>query len=179
MEDSENGGKGEIQERNRTVVYLPREKVEREILSFWWSSTSKTPAIVTTLRSAGTAALHARRRRVGEVAGVLAGVAVQRAVLEAAGLDEARGLHVAQPALLGCLTGIGSRGQQFSRFSIQVESLCFLFQMLRFRTTFVVQFVPRLLTTLLSSGNTPGMAYGAQSKIQNPWRRRRRLPEGV
>jgi hypothetical protein len=23
MEDSENGGKGEIQERNRTVVYLP------------------------------------------------------------------------------------------------------------------------------------------------------------
>jgi hypothetical protein len=34
MEDSENGGKGEMQERNRTVVYLPREKVEREILSF-------------------------------------------------------------------------------------------------------------------------------------------------
>ncbi len=24
MEDSENGGKGEMQERNRTVVYLPR-----------------------------------------------------------------------------------------------------------------------------------------------------------
>ena len=40
MEDSENGGKGEIQERNRTVVNLPREKVEREIVSFWWSSTS-------------------------------------------------------------------------------------------------------------------------------------------
>jgi hypothetical protein len=33
-----------MQERNRTVVYLPREKVEREVLSFWWSSTSKTPA---------------------------------------------------------------------------------------------------------------------------------------
>jgi hypothetical protein len=47
------------------------------------------------------------------------------------------------------------------------------------RTTFVVQFVPGLLTTLLSSGNTPGMAYGIQAKIQNPWRRRRRLPEGV
>ena len=47
------------------------------------------------------------------------------------------------------------------------------------RTKFVVQFVPGLLTTLLSSGNTPGMAYGAQAKIQNPWRRRRRLPEGV
>jgi hypothetical protein len=29
MEDSENGGKGEMQERNRTVV-SPREKVERE-----------------------------------------------------------------------------------------------------------------------------------------------------
>jgi hypothetical protein len=41
MEDSENGGKGEMQERNRTVLYLPPEKVEREILSFWWSSTSK------------------------------------------------------------------------------------------------------------------------------------------
>jgi hypothetical protein len=41
MEDSENGGKGEMQERNRTVVYLRREKVEREILSFWWSSTSR------------------------------------------------------------------------------------------------------------------------------------------
>jgi hypothetical protein len=34
MEDSENGGKGEMQERNRNVVYLPLEKVEREILSF-------------------------------------------------------------------------------------------------------------------------------------------------
>jgi hypothetical protein len=34
MEDSENGGKGEMQERNRTVVYLLLEKVEREILSF-------------------------------------------------------------------------------------------------------------------------------------------------
>ena len=33
MEDSENGGKGEIQERNRIVVNLPREKVEREVLS--------------------------------------------------------------------------------------------------------------------------------------------------
>jgi hypothetical protein len=76
MEDSENGGKGEMQERNRTVVYLPREKVEREILSFW----------------------------------------------------------------------------------------C---------TTFVVQVVPGLLTTLLSSGNTPGIDYGALAKIQNPWRRRR------
>jgi hypothetical protein len=30
MEDSENGGKGEIQERNRAVVYLPREKVDRD-----------------------------------------------------------------------------------------------------------------------------------------------------
>jgi hypothetical protein len=30
MEDSENGGKGKMQERNRTVVYLPSEKVERE-----------------------------------------------------------------------------------------------------------------------------------------------------
>jgi hypothetical protein len=29
MEDSENGRNGEMQERNRTVVYLPREKVER------------------------------------------------------------------------------------------------------------------------------------------------------
>jgi len=29
MEDSENGGKSEMQERNRTVV-SPREKVERE-----------------------------------------------------------------------------------------------------------------------------------------------------
>ena len=42
MKDSENGGKGEMQERNRTVVYRPPEKVEREILSFWWSSTSKS-----------------------------------------------------------------------------------------------------------------------------------------
>ncbi len=33
MEDSENGGKGEIKERNRTVVNLPREKVERDVLS--------------------------------------------------------------------------------------------------------------------------------------------------
>jgi hypothetical protein len=40
MEDSENGGKGEIQERNRTVVYLTREKVKREILSFWFSTKS-------------------------------------------------------------------------------------------------------------------------------------------
>jgi hypothetical protein len=44
---------------------------------------------------------------------------------------------------------------------------------------FGVQFVQGLLTTPLSSGNTPGMAYGAQAKIQNPWRLRRRLPEGV
>jgi hypothetical protein len=41
MEDSENGGKGEIQERNRIVVNLPREKVEREVLSCRWSSTSR------------------------------------------------------------------------------------------------------------------------------------------
>jgi hypothetical protein len=33
MQDSENGGKGEIKERNRTVVNLPSEKVEREVLS--------------------------------------------------------------------------------------------------------------------------------------------------
>ena len=46
-------------------------------------------------------------------------------------------------------------------------------------TTFVVQFVPGLLTTLLSSENTPGIDYGALAKIQNPWRRRRTLPEGV
>jgi hypothetical protein len=29
MEDSENGGKGDIQARNRTVVNLPREKIEK------------------------------------------------------------------------------------------------------------------------------------------------------
>jgi hypothetical protein len=46
-------------------------------------------------------------------------------------------------------------------------------------TTFVVQFVPGLLTTLLSSENTPGIDYGALAKIQHPWRRRRTLPEGV
>jgi hypothetical protein len=46
-------------------------------------------------------------------------------------------------------------------------------------TTFVVQFAPGLLTTLLSSENTPGIDYGALAKIQNPWRRRRTLPEGV
>ena len=44
---------------------------------------------------------------------------------------------------------------------------------------FAVHIVPGLLTTLLSSGITPGMAYGALAKIQNPWRRRRTLPEGV
>jgi hypothetical protein len=33
MEDSENEGKGEIRERNRTVVYLPREQLKREIFS--------------------------------------------------------------------------------------------------------------------------------------------------
>ncbi len=43
-------------------------------------------------------------------------------------------------------------------------------------TTFVVQFVPGLLTTLLSSENTQGIDYGALAKIQNPWRRRRTLP---
>ena len=32
-------------------------------------------------------------------------------------------------------------------------------------TTFVVQFVPGLLTTLLSSENTPGIDYGALAKI--------------
>ena len=32
-------------------------------------------------------------------------------------------------------------------------------------TTFVVQFVPGLLTTLLSSENTPGIAYGALAMI--------------
>jgi hypothetical protein len=37
----------------------------------------------------------------------------------------------------------------------------------------------RVLTTLLSSGNTPGIDYGDLAKIQNPWRRRRRLLEGV
>jgi hypothetical protein len=47
------------------------------------------------------------------------------------------------------------------------------------RTTFVDQVVPGLLTTLLSSGNTPGIDYRALAKIQKPWRRRRRLPEGV
>ena len=41
---------------------------------------------------------------------------------------------------------------------------------------FVVQVVPGLLTTLLGSGNTPGIDYGLLAKIQNPWRRRRRLP---
>ena len=46
-------------------------------------------------------------------------------------------------------------------------------------TTFVDQVVPGLLTTLLSSGNTPGIDYGLLAKIQNPWRRRRTLPEGV
>ena len=46
-------------------------------------------------------------------------------------------------------------------------------------TTFVDQVVPWLLTTLLSSGNTPGIDYGALSKIQNLWSRRRTLPEGV
>ena len=30
MEDSENGGKGEMQERNRTVVNFVKLKVERE-----------------------------------------------------------------------------------------------------------------------------------------------------
>jgi hypothetical protein len=30
MEDSENGGKGEMQKHNRTVLYLPCVKVERE-----------------------------------------------------------------------------------------------------------------------------------------------------
>ncbi len=46
-------------------------------------------------------------------------------------------------------------------------------------TTCVDQVVPGLLTTLLSSGNTPGIDYGDLAKIQNPWRRRRTLPEGV
>ena len=46
-------------------------------------------------------------------------------------------------------------------------------------TTFVDQVVPGLLTTLLISGNTPGIDYGLLAKIQNPWRRRRTLPEGV
>ena len=46
-------------------------------------------------------------------------------------------------------------------------------------TTFVDQVVPGLLTTLLSSGNTPGIDYGLLAKIQNPWSRRRTLPEGV
>ena len=46
-------------------------------------------------------------------------------------------------------------------------------------TAFAVQFVLGLLTTLLSSENTPGIDYGALAKIQNPWRRRRTLPEGV
>ena len=36
-------------------------------------------------------------------------------------------------------------------------------------TTFVVQFVQGLLTTLLSSANTPCINYGALAKIQNPW----------
>ena len=46
-------------------------------------------------------------------------------------------------------------------------------------TTFVDQVVPWLLTTLLSSGNTPGIDYRALAKIQNLWSRRRTLPEGV
>jgi hypothetical protein len=46
-------------------------------------------------------------------------------------------------------------------------------------TTFVDKVVSGLLTTLLSSGNTPGIDYGALAKIQNLWRRRRTLPEGV
>jgi hypothetical protein len=46
-------------------------------------------------------------------------------------------------------------------------------------TSFVVQVVPGLLTTLLGSGNTPGIDYGLLAKIQNLWRRRRTLPEGV
>ena len=45
-------------------------------------------------------------------------------------------------------------------------------------TTFVDQVVPGLLTTLLGSGNTPGIDYGLLAKIQNPWSRRRTLPEG-
>ena len=35
------------------------------------------------------------------------------------------------------------------------------------------------MTTLLSSGNTPGIDYGALAEIQNLWSRRRTLPEGV
>ncbi len=31
MEDSENGGKGDMQARNRTVVNLPREKIEKSV----------------------------------------------------------------------------------------------------------------------------------------------------
>ena len=46
-------------------------------------------------------------------------------------------------------------------------------------TAFAVQVVPGLLTTPVSSQNTPGIYYGALAKIQNPWRRRRTLPEGV
>ena len=46
-------------------------------------------------------------------------------------------------------------------------------------TTFVDQVVPGLLTTLLGSENTPGIDYGLLAKIQNPWSRRRTLPEGV
>ena len=46
-------------------------------------------------------------------------------------------------------------------------------------TAFAVQVVPGLLTTPVSSENTPGIDYGALAKIQNPWRRRRTLPEGV
>jgi hypothetical protein len=46
-------------------------------------------------------------------------------------------------------------------------------------TTFVDQVVQGLLTTLLSSGNTAGIDCGALAKIQNLWRQRRTLPEGV
>ena len=46
-------------------------------------------------------------------------------------------------------------------------------------TTFVDQVVPGLLTTLLGSENTPGIDYALLAKIQNPWKRRRTLPEGV
>jgi hypothetical protein len=164
MEDSENGGKGEIQERNRTVVYLPREKVKREILSFWGSvltggKFSSFSIQIESLRFQ----LHAE-------------ISCQSNFPPA----PARNRPVPRPLHLKKDTSVcnpcdfktprqTARKWVMNRLSPKGKP--------PYCTTFVVQFVPGLLTTLLSSGNTPGIDYGALAKIQNPWRRRRTLPE--
>jgi hypothetical protein len=132
MVDSENVGKGEIKECNRTVMHFPCECIS--ISHLVWNFLLEF-------------------RLKGRIVSIL----LQRTI--------------------SCGISCGIHAQNtppHTRAEIRDESSKSKGKTSN-PTACADQVVPGLLTTLLSSGNTPGMAYGALAKIQNPWRQKRRL----